>query len=158
MRIEAPVRAVRTYTQRLVAPPETVFPLLCPVREREWARGWDPVAVWSHSGVVEPDCVFVTPGEPPAVWVVTEVDPERLFVEMVKVTPGVTACRLTIQLEPAPGGSAAHVCYRHTSLGPRGDEFVASFTDAAYESFMKEWERELNHFLSTGRKLPEAPA
>jgi len=154
MLISKPVRAVRTYTQRLVAPPQVVFPLLCPVREAEWANGWDPIRVWSWSGVAEEDCVFTTPGEPAAVWVVTRLDPDRFFVEMVKVTPGVTACRLTIQLEATETGSAAHVCYRQTSLGTDGDEFVARFTDSYYASFMKEWEQEINHFLSTGHKLP----
>ena len=153
MLISKPVRAVRSYTQKLVAPPHGVFPLLCPVREAEWARGWDPIHVWSSGGVIEEDCVFTTTGEPAAVWVVTRLDPSDFFVEMVKVTPGVTACRLTIQLEPDEEGSAARVCYRHTSLGPAGDEFVARFTDSHYASFMREWEQELNHFLSTGQKL-----
>jgi hypothetical protein len=124
------------------------------VREPEWANGWDPIRVWSASGFAEEDCVFTTPGEPEAVWTVTQFDRERFFVEMAKVTPGVTVCRLTIQLAPTANGSAADVCYRHTSLGPKGDEFVASFTDSYYASFMKEWEQELNHFLTTGQKLP----
>jgi hypothetical protein len=91
MLISKPVRAVRSYTQQVVAPPHIVFPLLCPVREAEWANGWDPIQVWSASGFVEEDCVFTTPGEPAAVWVVTQLDSDRFFVEMVKVTPGVTA-------------------------------------------------------------------
>ena len=106
MPISKPVRAVRSYTQQLVAPPHIVFPLLCPVREAEWANGWDPIRVWSASGFVEEDCVFTTPGEPAAIWVVTRLDPDRFFVEMVKVTPGVTVCRLTIQLEATENGSA----------------------------------------------------
>jgi len=154
MLISKPVRAVRSYTQQLVAPPHIAFPPLCPVREAEWANDWDPIRVWSASGFVEKDCVFTTPGEPAAIWVVTRLDPDRFSVEMVKVTPGVTVCRLTIQLEATENGSAAHVCYRHTSLGPSGDEFVARFTDSYYASFMREWEHELNHFLSTGQKLP----
>ena len=154
MLISKPVLAVRSYTQRLVAPPHVVFPLLCPVREAEWANGWDPVRVWSASGVVEEDCVFTTPGEPAAVWVVTRLDRARFFVEMVKVTPGVTACRLTVRLEQSAEGCVAQVCYRHTSLGPPGDEFVAGFSESYYASFMREWEQELNHFLRTGGKLP----
>ena len=35
MKIVAPNRATRAYTQTLVAPPEAVFPLLCPVREAD---------------------------------------------------------------------------------------------------------------------------
>ncbi len=54
MKISRPNRITRSYTQSLVAPPEKVMPLLCPVMEAEWIDGWDPVLVLSDSGVVEP--------------------------------------------------------------------------------------------------------
>ena len=153
MNVTPPVRAIRTYTQRLHAPPEVVMPLLCPVRECDWAVGWEPVQVWSSSGIAEPDCVFLTPGAPEAIWVVTRLEPEDYFVEMIKITPGVTACRLTIQLSPAGSGCRAEVCYRHTSLGPAGDRFVAGFTEEFYREFMQQWEAELNHYLTSGEKI-----
>ena len=156
MIVTPPVRAIRTYTQHLHAPPEAVMPLLCPVRERDWAVGWEPVEVWSSSGVAEPDCVFVTPGEPQAIWMVTRLEPAEHFVEMVKITPGVTACRLTIQLSPAADGCRAEVCYRHTSLGPAGDRFVAGFTEEHYRELMQQWEAELNHYLTSGEKIDAA--
>ena len=36
MGIRKPRRATRTFIQKLVAGPERVFPLLCPVREADW--------------------------------------------------------------------------------------------------------------------------
>ncbi len=156
MRISSPVRTERTWVQKLEARPEVVFPFLCPVREADWAVGWNPAHVWSESGFAEPDCVFVTQGEPEAIWMVTRHEPENLFVEMVKITPGVTACRLTIRLSAGGPGTLAEVTYRHTSLGPKGDEFVAGFTEAYYEEFMLAWERELNHFLTTGMLLSDS--
>ena len=50
MQITAPYRVRRTYRQHLVAPPDAVFPLLCPVRETEWVQGWDPTLVVTASG------------------------------------------------------------------------------------------------------------
>jgi len=61
-----------------------------------------------------------------------------------------TACRLTIKLRPSGAGSEADVTYTHTSLGPRGDEFVASFTEAHYRTLMRDWEFRINHFLEHG--------
>ena len=108
MKIIPPRRASHTYVQQLCAPPERVFPLLCPVREADWIEGWDPVFVASASGLAERDCVFVTAsGGQEAIWTITRHEPERGFVEMVKVTPGVTVCRLTIEVRPAPDGPAA---------------------------------------------------
>ena len=155
MKIAKPIRATRTYTQNLVAPPSAVFSLLCPVREADWIQGWDPPLVISSSGVAEPDCVFVTSAQPSnAVWYITRHEPEASFVEMIKITPSVTACRLTIQLRPAAIGCEARITYSHTSLGPQGDEFVASFTEKHYREFMKDWESKINHFLRHGTALP----
>jgi len=154
MEIRQPNRAVRSYVQRLVAPPSQVLALLCPVREADWIEGWDPRVVYSTSGLVERDCVFVTAASPQdAVWMVTRLEPEAGIVEMVKIAPEVTACILRIVVEPAPGGSAATVTYSHTSLGPQGDEFVAAFTEEFYRGFMEDWERRLNHYLGTGKRL-----
>jgi hypothetical protein len=47
------------------------------------------------------------------------------------------------------------VTYLHTSLGtPAGDAFVAGFTAAHYEQFMRDWEARLNHYLVRGVALP----
>jgi hypothetical protein len=154
MKIIKPIRATHSYTQRLVAEPAAVFPLLCPVRECDWVDGWDPVCVISDTGLAEPDCVFVTDATPnDAIWYVTRHEPENGFVEMLKITPSVTACRLTIQLRPAPTGSEAAITYTHTSLGPDGDAFVASFTSDYYRQFMQDWESRINHYLTHGNAL-----
>ncbi|HMB89282.1 MAG TPA: hypothetical protein VKP65_00455 [Rhodothermales bacterium] len=154
MKIEQPRRVTRTYTQRLVVAPDKVFPLLCPVREGDWIEGWDPVIVYTHSGVAEQDCVFITAAQPSnAVWFITRHEPEQGFVEMLKITPDVTACKLTIQLRPVQGGSEAEITYSYTSLGPAGDAVVDSFTEDYYEQFMREWEQQINHYLTHGTLL-----
>lgn len=156
MRIEPPRRASHTYVQRLVAPPDAVFPLLCPVREAEWVRGWDPRLVITGSGVAEPGCVFFTgPEAAESIWVVTtHRPPER--VEFVKVTSGETVCRIAIVLEPDGNegeGTLAEVTYEYTAIGEAGEDVVARFTEEHYLEFMEEWESSLNHFLETGKKL-----
>jgi hypothetical protein len=149
--ITKPNRATHTYRQRLLAPAARVFPLLCPVREAEWADGWMPELVVTSSGVAERDCVFTTAdGRAKAVWYITRHEPEKWFVEMLKIVAGLTACRLQIQLSPNGDECLADITYSHTSIGPAGDEFVAGFTAAYYQKFMQEWETALNHFLKTG--------
>ncbi|HKO66437.1 MAG TPA: hypothetical protein VJU53_01420 [Burkholderiaceae bacterium] len=154
MKITTPVRATRTYTQHLLADPARVFPLLCPVREADWIDGWDPLLVISESGIAERDCVFVTAATPnDAIWYITRHEPADGFVEMLKITPGVTACKLSIQLCAAAGGAEATITYSHTSLGPSGDAFVDSFTEEFYVNFMRAWESRLNHYLKHGARL-----
>lgn len=154
MQITRPVRAKRTFTQSLVARPERVFPLLCPVRETEWANGWNPRQVVTASGYVEAECVFVMPGEPQdSIWCVTRWDPQRFLVEFVKVTPGFTVGKIEIQLRDADShGTLADISYSYTALSEAGARFVQDFTPEYYENFMREWEAELNYFLQTGRR------
>jgi hypothetical protein len=151
-----PNRVTRTCRQRLRASPQRVFPLLCPVRETEWVDGWLPERVISSSGVAERDCVFITPDElGTEFWYVTRHEPESFFVEMLKILPGVTACRLEIQLIWDGAECAADVTYTHTSIGLAGDGFVAKFTAEYYQTFMQNWEKALNHFLTTDRLPPD---
>lgn len=157
MKLSRPNRISHTYTQRLIAPPETVFPLLCPVRERDWITGWDPIEVISDSGLAEPDCIFITPAEPDnALWIIVRHDRASHYVEMLKLTPSTTVCRLWIQLTGAPHGCNASITYSHTSLGPAGDAFLATFTPSYFEAFMQGWEARLNHYLETGKALEHA--
>lgn len=157
MKIVKPNRVTQTYRQRLVASPDAVFPLLCPVREADWIDGWDPAVVVSNSGIAEADCVFITTASPSdAIWYITRHEPQSGFVEMIKITPGVTACRVTIQLRAVTGGTEADVTYSHTSLGLEGDAFLMTFTEEYYCRFMRDWEAMINHFLLHGSVMRAA--
>lgn len=153
MLIQQPHRVSRTYTQHLCADPGKVFPLLCPVRETEWLEYWDPRTVITASGVVEPDCVFISEKPQPALWYVIRHEPEAGVLECLRITPDITACRLNIHVTAAHGGSEARITFTHTSLGPEGETFVASFTEDHYRAFMQDWEGRMNHFLKTGTML-----
>ncbi len=150
MKISRPVKVSHTYTQTLVAPPATVFPLLCPVRETEWVNGWDPKLVVTESGFVEKGCVFVMEDRPDdSIWVVADWDPERFSVRFVKVTPGLAVGNIEIRLRVAEGGRTyADITYAYTALSSEGETFVDGFTRNHYEGFMREWETELNQFLA----------
>ena len=125
------------------------------MREADWLEGWDPIVVFSNSGGAEPECVFMTASAPhPAIWFITSHEPEHGHVEMLKIVPELTACRLCIQLAATPEGCEARITYSHTSLGPKGDAFVAGFTEEFYVGFMREWETRMNHCLRTGRRMP----
>ena len=154
LNVRAPNRVSHTYKQRLSGSLSKVFPLLCPVREADWIDGWNPVMVLTQSGAAEQDCVFITDAKVhDAIWYITRHDAARGFVEMIKITPGVTACKLTVRVRPSKPGCEAEVTYSYTSLGPEGDVFLASFSAEFYVQFMREWESRLNHYLKHGTAL-----
>ena len=154
MKIQAPVRIQHTYLQQYPEfPPEAVFPMLCPVMEAKWVPGWDAEMVLTQSGFVEPGCTFITRQEGQAsIWYTVRHDPVNLELEFVKITPGVTACHIQIQVTPdGDGGSQARVSYAHTALGPEGHVLVNALTWDAYQEAMQQWEKALNAYLASLR-------
>jgi hypothetical protein len=155
--IHSPKRVKHAYTQSVSGTPEQVFPLLCPVREHDWAPGWSTDWVMSASGLAERECMFQTPPKADAknasLWIITRHEPEAYKVEMYKVTPDHTVGKLAIALTPqGTTETSARISYEITSLGPDGDAFLDDFTDEWYENFMRGWEAAINHYLKTGEQ------
>jgi hypothetical protein len=87
------------------------------------------------------------------IWYITRYEPNTGFVEMLKITPLIIACKLTIQHHPSDNGSEAIITYSYTSLGSEGDAFIESFTEEFYQKFMQDWESRINHYLIHGKAL-----
>ncbi len=149
MKVMAPSRVTRTYVQKIQAPPEEVFPLLCPVRETEWVKGWDPIVVYSQSGLAEPDCIFLTGNtEPESAWIITKRDPTEFEMEIIKLTPWTTVAKLNISLQQnEAGGTDATVTYTYTALSEAGEDFVNRYTEEYYIEFMRYWEDAIGDYL-----------
>jgi hypothetical protein len=153
------LRRTHLHTQSNDAPPERVFPLLCPVREAEWVPGWEYRMIYSQSGVAEEGCVFLTPNDSGAetVWMVTQYDPAAFRIAYAWVEPGLVATQLRISLTPAPGGkTGAHIRYVYTGLSPEGNAAVERYTPEWFAKKMQGWETAINHFLRTGKLLDAA--
>ena len=155
MRVEKPNKVSRKFTQHLNSPATAVFELLCPVREADWVNDWRPKLVLSDSGHAEPGCIFITPGIPEdALWLMTEYDPEVFRLQITKMIPGVVVGQISISLAAAgDDGCTAEITYAYTSISDHGDRALEEFTDDHFKAFMEIWEKELNHFLSTGAKF-----
>jgi hypothetical protein len=152
-------RITHQFVQTNCASPEKVFPLLCPVREGEWVPGWQYRMVYSHSGIAENGCVFITPNEDGSetTWVVTEYDPAAFRIAFAWINPGFVAAQLRIRLcANSPQETAAHISYTYTGLSEKGDGEVQRYDATWFEHKMKHWEMAINHYLRSGRKIDAA--
>jgi hypothetical protein len=152
-------RITRSYTQRIEAPPERVFPLLCPVREGEWLDGWTDgmEMIHSASGLAEDGCVFRTRAadRPETLWMITRHDPAERVVEFVRFTFGLVATRLTIRVEAgADASSSVHITYTFTPVSAPGADFVREAHSVdKFRRDMVWWEESMNHWLRSGEIL-----
>jgi hypothetical protein len=149
-------RITRTYRQTINAPPDKVFPLLCPVREAEWLDGWQYEMIYSESGFVEEGAVFSTPHpeEEDTVWVVTRHDQVKRIVDFTRFTHNSRTCVLKIFLTPKDNTSSyVDISYTYTAVSPAGNDFFDDFTESIFLEAVTFWETSMNHFLETGEKL-----
>lgn len=150
---------VRSYVQHIEAPPQVVFPLICPVREGDWLEGWAErcEVIWSASGLAEPGCVFRTAEDdgPDTVWIITDHDPDRGVVVFARVTAGLAASTLRFEVGPSgDGGSAVSVRYTVVPISPEGEAYAAERYDRTDLLAAVVWdERSMNHYLRTGQLL-----
>lgn len=149
-------RVTHEYTQTNGAPPETIFPLLCPVREADWVPGWQYTMIYSKSGVAEAGCVFTTPNDDgtQTTWLVTEYDPARLRIGFAWVNPGQVAAQIEISLKKnSQGTTTAVIRYTYTGLSTAGNQEVERYDKKWFEQKMQGWEAAINHYLRTGKAI-----
>ena len=149
-------RIVRTFTHRIEASPDRIFPLLCPVRELEWIEGWAADLVYAESGVAEKHCVFETdlPRAGRLTWMVSLYDPARCAIEFVITRQGSHVEKLEIAGEDNGDGSSTLRWTRvYTSLSPEGAAFLEGYTDGPLTERMERVGKALEHYLRTGEML-----
>jgi hypothetical protein len=136
------------------AVPEQVFPLLCPVREYEWIAPWRCDLLHSASGVAEEDCVFRTtsPDGNTTIWVVSRYEPPAR-IEFTCFVADNYVLRLKIGLTAEGAATRLDWTRRWLSVGPRGDQWLAAWSEAEHEKSMDFLCRALTHYLTTGEML-----
>jgi hypothetical protein len=152
-------RATHEYMQSNAAPPESVFPLLCPVREGEWVPGWQYRMIHSISGVAEAGCVFTTPNEDGSetIWMVTAYEPSAFRIAFAWVHPGLVTAWIRISLAGnSRGTTEARIWYSYTGLSEAGNREVERYDRDWFEHKMRSWEAAINHYLKTGKRLDAA--
>jgi uncharacterized protein YndB with AHSA1/START domain len=147
-----------SYSQTNSAPPDQVFPLLCPVREAEWVPGWKYRLVHSRSGFAELGCVFITPNDDGSetTWIVTDYDPPSR-IAFAWFWPGMIVTRLTIDLQPSQHNKTkSHISYEYTALSDAGERELDTYDASWYAAKMEHWQAAINHYLVTSTILSAA--
>ncbi len=142
-------RLVRHFVQDILAPPEAVFPLLCPEREKEWLPGWDARMIHSASGFAERGAVFETAhGAGRTLWLVTEYDLPRR-IAFARWQPDGLIVHLEIVLARThTGGTAVGICYTFTAVNETGAAALAAMGEDAWLQSMSAWQANMNAWFA----------
>jgi hypothetical protein len=129
--------------------PDQAFPLFSPEGEHLWIKTWNPQPVYPSTIEFRRDTVFREAeayGE--ALWTILDADFITHRAEYVRHAPGSHAAHIVVKLDPAPEGCQVTIRYILTAFGSRGNEMLASFSEAAYAEKMHNWQHWIADYLA----------
>jgi len=138
---------------------EKVFPLVGPIREREWAAGWDPDILFPPAVLVEERMVFKTRShggrdEADSTWIVSKYLPEQSTIEYtVFTTERVWWIEIRCREAEDPGTTRAEITYTYLGLNDAGNATNERALEHMYAHDLKDWEAAINHYLRTGEQF-----
>ena len=144
------------FKQVNTASPDKVFPLLCPVREKDWLDGWDYEMIHSVTGLAEKDCVFSTfgQGQEKTIWHITQHNQVNHSIEFVRFTPNLNVVKININLEGRQDGNTETLIkYQYTGLNEDQNNFIEDELEESFTVSMQWWEKAINYYLETGEML-----
>lgn len=154
-------RISRTNSITLNAPTAKVFPLFNPVKEKEWAAGWEPrfLAESTQNQDVGERMVFKTQSphghdEIDYIWTISKYLPDQKFIEYTVFTSE-RLWWITIQChDDIPNHTTnAEITYTFTGLTDKGNAINERALQVMYAHDLKDWEKAINHYLMTGERL-----
>jgi hypothetical protein len=152
-------RLSRTATITLDGPFEQVFPLFGPIREKEWAEGWDPQIVLLETDNIEKHMVFQThphldDEQGMFTWTVSAYNPAEGFIEYtVFAETRLWWISIKCRQRSDKASCEAEIAYTYVGLNQNGNELNRLALAAMYKHDLKDWEHAINHYLDTGSLL-----
>jgi hypothetical protein len=142
-------RLTRTFVQTIHAPPDQVFPLLCPEREKDWLPGWHARMIFSTSGIAERGAIFETSHDAgKTLWIVSEYDPPRR-IAFARWQPDGLVVHIEIVLgRHHESDTAVCISYTYTAVNDAGVTALAAMTESAWLANMAFWQGSMNEWLA----------
>jgi len=145
-----PVRISQTRTIVLGGTPDEVYPLFGPIREKEWAPGWDPTIIYPIGAPVEVHMVFTarSHGADESTWTISTYDPDHGFIEYTVFAPG-RLWTITIRCGTgqADGTTRAEITYTYTGVTDEGRRLNEAALVRIFHRDLKDWEEQIDRAL-----------
>ncbi len=148
-------KLIQTYQQSLLGNKKEIFPLLCPVREKEWLQGWDYNMIFSDSGYAEKGCVFETNNDFGSYqWIITKHNCVNSEIQFVKTGEDMV---VIIDIDLEEKSEKLTYCNIQYTFIPLCDEILVPMykenSDENFNEHMKKWEDSLNYYLEHNEML-----
>ena len=150
-------RFERTATIHIEGPVAEVFPLFGPVREKDWAHGWNPTILYPKDSLVAKHMVFQTHGglhgsTETYTWTIVNYNPADGQIEYL-VSASDRLWFITISCAAINNSTAATITYSYTGFTGEANNKNESTITKMFANDLKDWEKAINHYLKTGTRL-----
>jgi hypothetical protein len=149
------VRISKTATILLNENIENVFPLFGPVREMEWADGWEPQILHANDEVAE-HMIFRTKAsniqEECYQWIITRYEPQQHSIEYA-VSANERVWFIAVDCKRYDKQTLATVTYTYIGLSEAGHQRNREALEKMFTANLTDWEEAINYYLRTGEKL-----
>ena len=146
----------KTATIYLKAPVDIVFPLFGPFEEKKWADGWNPDLLYPHQEKVAVGVSFTTEGnrfEGPYTWRINQYDTSSFQIQYFVFTPNRHWTIDIVCSATESNQTTAQITFTFTGQNPEGNRFNQAALEEMFESNLQDWEKAINHYLTTGSTL-----
>jgi hypothetical protein len=153
-----PTRISRGAVITVAAPLERALELFGPIRQKDWAEGWDPQLIDPASEIVEERIVFTTQShhgqeEPDDVWIVSAYSVADSFIEYTvfaheRIWWIEIACTETVPREQ----TKAEIAFTFLGLTGRGNSLNREALELIFADDLRDWEQAIDHYLKTGER------
>jgi hypothetical protein len=149
-----PCKTELSRTTKIPAPPEQIFPLLCPVRETDWICDWKCDMVYTSSGFNELHCIFQTHWEQVGqeTWFTVDYTPNR-SVAFVRAS-GDWIIHYVISLTPTNIGTEVNWQQVLVGMTPGGNDNIARMT-RKFNDMIDQLGKALAYYLTYNKCLME---
>lgn len=152
-----PERISRSATFAVNGKIKDIFPLFGPIREKEWAAGWEPEIIYRTNDdiLVEEHMIFQTNGherEEKYTWIITQYEPEKYQIEYT-VSTSERTWFIRVQCKESGTNTSVSVSYTYTGLTEPGNRKNELAMTRMFSHDLKDWQEAINYYLKTGKQL-----
>lgn len=148
IRDQRPLRIGNSGTFELPVSADEAFDFFTAEGEKSWVPGWSPTILGELPQ--HPGLVFLTEANgSQTIWTVVESDRAARRHVYSRVTPGVSAAIVKVELRPSGEGSRIHVSYDLTALSEEGEVALDAYADPQFAEMMDKWRSLVTAMLSS---------
>jgi hypothetical protein len=155
-------RVMASHNEIIKGSPGKIFALLCPVQEYKWIDKWDCEIIYSDSGGVENNCIFIEDktgpvlfeSDIPTYWTVSYYDQTNYNVQFVLMSDNIAITKINVEIKDIGADkSSASLVIIITAMCEEANNKIHKSTQNKANMYLTVLGKSLKHYCESGEML-----